>query len=698
MSGKQLYLDISGYSFEKNDRSHYLGFGFILTFLDENKQLALLKKDEVTLKIVDLSDRLSKKNLVIDLVKQNVTKSYLANALSISRQTIDNYVQAYEHFGAEGLIGGYNPSKSKDINEHRKEAKQSGVKGNKAVILAEIRKEKKIEEAKNTPRQLCFDFTETFDIPDEEQPYNEEHDWKFTRYAGAFLYIIVLISQNSWLKHIMKTFGSAYKVFMAFLLMAVFNIKSVEQFKNVRLEEAGSILGIKHLTSKKRVWKWFYSASEMCQGDKICDIFFEEQISKGLIDSRRLFIDGHLLPYSGKEKIHYGYNTQRRMPMPGQTNLVTCDATCRIARFQIQEGKGNLKQEILDVSARWRKRHSVTPIIVFDREAYGADFFSDLIVNNVSFVTWEKHVDLKKINTIPEERFSNHFEFNKKNYSVFEGEKKFISKKDEQQHEFVLRRIYIWNKSSKRKTCCLAWEPESSMTAIDCAKSILSRWGSSENTFKHLKNWHPFHYIPGFIKIKSENQIIANPEIKELTKQIKSIKKNLNKKYKEISKSKGVNNIDGSMRKNSLKSRIEKEIDHLEQKCVRLAEKKRLLPEKIDVSGLEDYRSFKKIDNEGKKLFDFVTASVWNARKTMTEWLLACYSNQEEHVDLFYAITRCHGWIRCEETNVIVRLEPLPQPGRRKAQEQLCNKLNALVAKLPSNKILKLEVGTSPLI
>jgi hypothetical protein len=35
------------------------------------------------------------------------------------------------------------------------------------------------------------------------------------------------------------------------------------------------------------------------------------------------FTDGHLLPYTGKEKVHYSYNTQRRMPVPGRTHTIT---------------------------------------------------------------------------------------------------------------------------------------------------------------------------------------------------------------------------------------------------------------------------------------------------------------------------------------------------------------------------------------
>lgn len=52
------------------------------------------------------------------------------------------------------------------------------------------------------------------------------------------------------------------------------------------------------------------------------------------------FTDGHLLPYTGKRKVHSGYNTQRRMMVPGRTNLVTSDGSGRIVDFEIQEGKG----------------------------------------------------------------------------------------------------------------------------------------------------------------------------------------------------------------------------------------------------------------------------------------------------------------------------------------------------------------------
>ena len=76
------------------------------------------------------------------------------------------------------------------------------------------------------------------------------------------------------------------------------------------------------------------------------------------------------------------------------------------------------------------------------------------------------------------------------------------------------------------------------------------------------------------------------------------------------------------------------------------------------------------------------------------------WKNDNEIVDLFYAITKSYGWIRSSKHEVRVRLEPLGQRSRRFAQEQLCRKLSYLASELPNGKrmVLELEVGDNPLL
>ena len=481
---------------KKDDNTKLIGANLSLVFNRRNKNLVILKNRDVIVKKVDLSDKPAKKIFILDAVALGATQSRLAEALNISRQTIHNYIESQKRFGTEGLLGGYNPNMGKNLAKHRRLTQKNRIQGTKAVILAEERKAKRIGDQ---TKQLAFDFEfGEKGAPKDDQPFNALHDWKFTRFGGIFLYLIVLVSKDQWLKLIMGYFGSAYKIFLIFLLMAARNIKSIEQLKNIHQKEAGLILGLNRLPSKKGIWQWFYAACNMRRSISLCESFFKQQLRCGLVGVWQWFTDGHLLPYTGGQKVHPGFNTQRKMMMPGQTNMVTCDISGRIVDFQIQEGKGDLKTHIVELKKNWEPELTEIPFMVFDREGYGAPFFNTLIKNEIPFVTWEKHVDSKQLKALDDDRFTESFEMNKKKYRIFEGEKTFTLEQNGTTQTFALRKIYLWNQTSNRRTCGLAWDAGRPISTLQCAQAILSRWGASENTFKHLYDRHPFHYHPRF--------------------------------------------------------------------------------------------------------------------------------------------------------------------------------------------------------
>jgi len=691
--------------FEKEDTQekikHAIGAGLTLEISEDEKPKIKLYRNGTFIKKVDFSDRVARRLFIVELIEAGAIKNRIATVLTMSRQTLHNYMESKKYFGLEGLIQGYTPDESRSLRTQRKTHENKRPRGNKAQQVAEIRKKTRKERKQ---KQLCFDFSlpeeETENkIEEYEQPFREEHEWERTRYAGVFAYLIALISQWKWVNLLMRYCGGGYKIFMVFLLMVARNIRSIEQIKNIRSREAGIVIGLGRVPAKPLAWKWFYSVARRKLSEILLTNYFRYQIHVGAVGIDLWFTDGHLLPYTGKETVHLSYNTQRQMPVPGQTSLVTCDSSGRVVDFDIQEGKGDLRGHIAKLYHKWAKDLPEKPINVFDREGYGAGFFWGLMQEKIPFVTWEKYIDSKELALIAEDKFTEEFEFNDKKYSVFEGEKSFTYTEEEadKKHSFTLRRIYIWNKSSRRRTCGLAFIDKEHMSTIDCASIILSRWGASENTFKHLKDRHPLHYHPGFELVKSERQEINNPEIKEKQHLINRVKKGLSRLYKKLTGTRENLTKDGKPRKNSVRERVNKSIQEEEGNLERLKVEKAELPDKVDVSSLENYKSFKRIDNEGKYLFDFVTSSVWNARKQMVEWLRTFFNQENELVDLFYTITNCHGWIKSTKSEVIVRLEPLQQPKRRLAQEQLCRKLTSLGAQTPMGKWLMIEVGESPL-
>lgn len=678
-----------------------LGLGLVIQ-IDDSRQKADLYRHGTYVKGVDLSDKVAKRLFVVEAVDLGAIQLRLAKALGISRQSIHTYLEIRKHFGLEGLIHGYSPSVSKSLGKQRQLHRSQRMGGTKARQMEEIRRR---EREKRQKRQLSLDllFIREDDPPtveDKEQPFYREHDWKASRYAGAFSYLICLIDGWRWLELVMGYLGRGYKIFMVFLLMAARNIRSIEQLKNVRSTEAGLLLGIGRLPARPKVWEWFYGVAHKRISKQLLQDYFAGQIQRGLVSIWSWFTDGHLLPYTGNRPVHYSYSTQRGMPVPGRTSMVTCDASGRVVDFQIHEGKGDLRGYIAVLAKKWAGYLPKLPVMIFDREGYGAGFFWGLIRDEVLFVTWEKYADAKKLAAVEADKFKEEFELNSKKYAVFEDAKSFTYAPEEgkeEKHSFTLRRIYLWNKSSNRRASGLAWDGDKQISTVDCARAILSRWGASENTFKHMKDRHPLHYHPGFKMVESDNQEIANPVVKEKDGLIKHLQKELNKLYKKLVHCRERMNKSGDPRKNSAKKQLQHTIGEREEELNALKQEKSRLPERVNVSSLEDYRSFQRIDNEGKYLFDFVTCSVWNARKQMVDWLRPFFNQDNEVVDLFYAITHCHGWIKSTKQEVIVRLEPLQQPKRRQAQEQLCRKLTGLAARTPKGKWLAIEVGESPL-
>ena len=685
------------------DRTN-IGKCYELAIRGGKKGTAILYHHGIETERVDLSDTPAKRILIVRLVERKVNQTRLAEILNISRQTIHNYVERKEYFGLKGLINSCHGSPNTSLEEQKKENMANRPSGDLSRKLEEIRRKKRLDERKvqeSKPSQRILPFIvegreEVKCISPEDQPFAEKHDWLESRYAGVFVYIVHMFSESRLLSLLGGYFGNGYKIFMIFILMAAKNIRSLEQLKNVSSREAGIVLGLGCIPSKPMVWGWFYRVAHLNVAQKVLNDFFRYQIRDGLVGCFFLFTDGHLLPYTGKEQVHCGYSTQRSIPLPGQTNMVTCDASGRIVDFNIQEGTGNLRKHISVFFDKWKDDIPKSAIHVFDREGYGSDFFFGLKSKGICFVTWDKHVNHGLLAKIEDKKFTEQLELNGKQYRYFEQTKEFTVSTDAGKETFLLRQFILWNIGSKRRTAGLAYTGDHDITGDDCIIGILNRWGASENTFKHIKERHPYHYHPGFKLVTSEKQDVANPILKELKKLVKTARNGLVKLKVKFADAKPALNKDGFTRKNSTHNALKKKISETEIQLEEMREKARKEPDRVKTSDLEDYREYKQVDNEGKKLFDFITSSVWNSRKDMVDLLRPHWNQENEIVDLFYAITACQGWIRSNKEEVRVRLEPLEQPRRRFAQEQLCRKLTYLATRLPMGKLLVMEVGDDP--
>jgi transposase len=636
---------------------------------------AIVYKNGQLLKRVDLENGVERRLLIVDLVKRmGAAPTKVAEGLDVSRQTVHNAINSFDQYGPEGLL----------------HSGKNGI-GNKARLHEERRKEarEQAEQEGESQEELALDG----EVPEN---FNQTYDWQKSRYAGGMIVSAVLEKDWQFMPFFFKIFGKLTDVFVIFAQMLIHGIKSIEQLKAVKRHELGLACGIEQTPSRTTFSVWLRLVVLKNQAVSAIKQFFSNQIKAGLVSCYLLYVDGHFIPYSGKTRIHKGYYTQRRLAMPGQTTIVFHDATGRIVHFRLEEGSGDMRQAIEDLSSdvRIHLGESVSPLVISDRASWDVEHFDRM--SDHRLLTWEKHTNKEEIETLAEDLFSDILVVNEHRYRFYEFPEEKTYYNADKTISVELRRIVIWNLDSNRRPVCVTNDTLEDTLFI--GQAMLGRWGNSENGFKYLGDRFNPHYIPLLRATEdSENQEVSNPVFKELQQQKQKIKTQLQKNATQLANTKEVYNKDGSVRNNSKHQRLSGERAKLEGELVIVEYDLKATPERINLPEATDGKqSFKVIDTEAKSLFDLVQAMVWNARRNLIDMLKNHYHDERDVVNLLDHITRCHGWIKSTAKAVYVRLEPMDVPRYRAAQKELCQSLNHLEARLPNGKILKFSVGDAP--
>jgi len=645
----------------------------------------------VPYKTTQIKAGIDRRRLVVELVLEcGVSKSKLAEALHVSRQSIDNWLATFKKAGFEGLL---NSTKNRDGQSQR-------ATGNKARQLEAERKERR-EEAQR--QQLTIEFSGSRECGDESESsevFNETYEFQENRYAGGFLYWGIFQDRFGFMELCESFYGKLSTVLYLFAMMLVHRIQSVEQLKTVFKREFGRLLGLKQLWSKPGLWKLIHAACVLKRSIGFLNGFFQRQARKGVVALEWLYVDGHFVPYYGQEQLHKGYYTQRGQMMPGQTEMYVHDVCGQIVYVEIQEGKGDVKAMMQRMSEEWAAYIGGTaPLIVVDREGWGVEHF--LSLKGHRFVTWEKFSEAEKLAAIPDEVFGPAFMMHETLYQTYEEQKVY---RDNKGHSISLRRIVIWNKQTDKRVACVA-PNEVQEDSITVACAILGRWGCSENSFKHMGTRWNMHYNPVIDASQdSEQQDIVNPEYRNGQQALKRLKKRLASCERELGKLPLTTKKDGSLRKSKKRERLQQEQTVLKKQIAEAVMTLKDCPERITTTMEEEEEEknsdsaqrFKVLDREGKNLWNVAQALVWNSRKQLLDMVSMYLPNTRDQIPVLEAITQGRGWVRSTPAAIEVRLEPLETPRFKATQIQLCRALNDMEIRLSNGKRLLYDVGTEP--
>jgi len=669
--------------------------------IGNNYSLVILNRHNVSvyqsgrfLKQVNIFDQFDKRLFVTDLIERHgVTKSKLADALGISRTSVDLWLYLYRSGGQKSLINSTKKGVGPKKGSSREKKEIDRPEGDKYSLVKKRKEEHKNDEKEKRQQQEKCQLTINLDnekqrVNKDTEHFNDEFEEE-NRHAGSFIYWCVSQANDDIMSLIHTTYGKYSTVFYMFIMMHVNKIGSIEQLKTIFKNEFGRLIGLKKLPNLPTIRSFLHEiVSINISKTVVCD-YFKHQIHTGLISLWYLFIDGHFIPYTGKEKVHKNFHTQTGEMEPGQNELFIHDIEGRIVYFDIQEGKGDMLSLIIDKSKEYAPYiGNIPPLFIADKEIWGVEKFL-LLAEDCRFVTWEKDTDRKELNQMPDSVFSSPFKVNDIVYQIYEtkGTYKNIHGKS-----ISLRRLVIWNHHSCTKS--VAVSNDSYEDSISLSYAMLNRWGKSENGFKHLGDRTNMHYNP-FIEIEklSENQQITNPLFYKFQNQLKQLKKELDKTERGLGRKKIKTNGDGSLRKNNARSDLQLKRDQLliDIKQVKLEFK--ACPEKIDLLQQQDIKKYKVLETEGKRIWDFTEVVFWNTRKKLIAVLKEYLPDERDLIPVLEAITKCRGIVKSTKDTISVKLEPLERPKFRQAQIQFCRRLNEMGAKLDNGKKIFFDVG-----
>jgi hypothetical protein len=752
---------------EKN-KDILIGNGFSIEWV--TAKLVKIYRYGVPFKNVEIKAGIDKRRLVIELVLEGgVIKSKLAEALKISRQSIDNWINTFKKSGFEGLINSYKGNilngrednscklprgnKARQLEEDRKLKRETiqkqqllinfeSAKGpgelpkpvSKKTIqedsISGDKKDENIESLENISSELAVnsegskieqdvegednnveeslekDIQDVAESAKEElcddkdtskrselqlpELFKDTYDFRENRYAGSFVYWAIFQHIFNFMGLCGALVGHYSFVIYLFAMMLINDVGSVEQLKTVFKREFGNLIGIKQLFSKPNLWKLIHNLCKIKKSKQLIEEFFYNQAKNSLVALSWLYIDGHFVPYYGKEHVHSGFYTQRDQMMPGQTEMYVHDCHGQIVYFEIQEGKGDLKEIMKRMSEKWSVYiGGKPPLIIADRESWGVKNF--LKMDGYRFVTWEKFSKPEELGSIPDEKFGSVFHINNKEYQAFEDEKTYS---DDKGNSIELRRIVIWNKRTDKRVACVCQDKQEDTITI--ATAMLGRWGCSENAFKHMGERFNMHYNPEMDTSKeSENQEIANPELKKLKNEKSRLKKKLAKCERQLGRLPLTKKNDGSLRKSKRREKLQKELKELKKEIAEKEEESASCPERVNINEVK-LKSFKVLSSEGKNLWNLAETLAWNSRKKLVQIFRNFLPNERDLIPVLDAITKSRGWVRSTREVIEIRLEPLETPRYEAAQIQLCRYLNEKEIRLKNGKRLLYDVGPDP--
>jgi len=504
------------------------------------------------------------------------------------------------------------------------------------------------------------------------------------KFGGVLIALPVILSQGlltigeKVYKKLNDGFFGLQSILLILIFMALLRIKNPEQLTKHSPGDLGIILGLDRAPEVKTLRGKIEELGKREKSREFADLFAHHWADENPDVLGFLYIDGHVRPYHGKNKLPKTHVAQKRLAMPATTDFWVNDANAEPLFFITTEANDSLlstiENEILpELKNLIEEGRRVT--LVFDRAGWSPKAFKKWYDMGFDVMTYRKG----NYEPWPEECFQEfETELCKKNIKYNLGQRSVYMELENE--NFWMREV--------RRLCDNGHQTSVMTTNQDIeevfvAIRMFSRW-TQENFFRYMGIEFDFNHLGTYdVETADPNRLIPNPDLKKKKKELAKLRKEYNKNVKKLGDAAIHNNDIDQSEMSKFKTANEKiiqMINDLDIKCAELIEVISDMPEKVAIKETMDKDKIIKLETERKIFTDIIKMIAYRSETSLFNFLVppVLARNEEEGRSFLKAVFQTATDIIPDEENksLIVQFHTMANQRSNSALKTLCEIMN----------------------
>jgi hypothetical protein len=522
------------------------------------------------------------------------------------------------------------------------------------------------------------------------------------------LLAVGLLRHTTALYRLPNGFYGIASIFLLLALLALARIKSIEQLRYVAPGEWGNLLGLDRIPEVRTLRQKLEILCQQAGQAVRWNTELAQEWIAGQRESELVFYaDGHVRVYSGDlTPLPRHYVARERLCLRGTTDYWINAMDGQPFFFvnkEVDPGLlATLRHDLVPwleinapASAELQQRlqedsHQHRFTLVFDREGYSPEFFSEMKQRRIAVLSYHK---------FPGEAWPFD-EFSDCSVPLASGEvttMKLAERGSRLSNGVWVREVRKLSETG-RQTSILSTNYRADYTAL--AASMFARW-SQENFYKYMRQHYNLDRLAEYGTEPVPDPIqVVNPAWRKLDSQIRAKTETRRRQLALF----GALDLQSSLaapevaRYQQKKAQLQDEIENLNREIDELKKQRKETPHHIPVKDLPESDRFSRLLTERKHFIDTVKLIAYRAETSMASLLRDKLSREEDTRALLRQIyeTEVDLIPDLQSNTLAVRLHHLTQAAHDEAVRHLCTELNATQTIFPGTELkLVFQLGSS---